>query len=390
MEIELRDTNIIMKLSRLGSFHQSKLSFLRSFLSEFKDWEYKRDLFDLDKDGFGVVVYSFKKKDRVYSLICFANEIQDGERSDRVIATKWDAAFTLYDGVPNKDDIDRLIKGWNVDGKNQPKSSKHAVKWFENKINKTISDLEISYKKYRFSEALMISYKLVWDDFCSWYLEIIKPKYGTPIDIKTYNNTITILEKLLKILHPFMPFITEEIWHHINKNRKDDLIVAKWPKNQDFENEMLIDFENSKNIISNIRSIRKEKQIANKEQLELLYIKNKDEKNNFNDIIKKLANLSDIKQIEEKPKNCFSFMIKSSEYFIPLSSSINFEEEIEKSKKELNYYIGFLKSIKNKLNNKRFIENAPKKVVDNEKNKESDTEAKIKILEKKIAELTKN
>ena len=187
-----------------------------------------------------------------------------------------------------------------------------------------------------------------------------------------------------------MPFITEEIWHHINKNRKDDLIVAKWPKNQDFENEMLIDFENSKNIISNIRSIRKEKQIANKEQLELLYINNKDKKNNFNDIIKKLANLSDIKQTEEKPKNCFSFMIKSSEYFIPLSSSINFEEEIEKSKKELNYYIGFLKSIKNKLNNKRFIENAPKKVVDNEKNKESDTEAKIKILEKKIAELTKN
>ena len=110
MKVELRDPNVIMKLSRLGSFHQSKLSFLRSFLNEFKDWEYKRDLFDLDKDGFGVVVYSFKKKDRVYSLICFANEIQDGERSDRVIATKWDAAFTLYDGVPNKDDIDRLKK----------------------------------------------------------------------------------------------------------------------------------------------------------------------------------------------------------------------------------------------------------------------------------------
>ena len=137
----------------------------------------------------------------------------------------------------------RLIKGWEVIDKNQPESSKYAITWFENKINQTISDLEISYKKYRFSEALMISYKLVWDDFCSWYLEIIKPKYGIPIDIKTYEKTITILEKLLKILHPFMPFITEEIWHHIDKNRKDDLIVAKWPKNQSYENKILIDFE---------------------------------------------------------------------------------------------------------------------------------------------------
>ena len=187
-----------------------------------------------------------------------------------------------------------------------------------------------------------------------------------------------------------MPFITEEIWHHIDKNRKDDLIVAKWPKNQVFENKILIDFENSKNIISNIRSIRKEKQIANKEQLELLYFNNKEGKDNFNDIIKKLANLSDIKEIKEKPKNCFSFMVKSSEYFIPLSLSINTEKEIEKSKKELNYYIGFLKSVRNKLNNKRFMDNAPKQVVDNEKNKESDTEAKIKILEKKITELSKN
>ena len=277
----------------------------------------------------------------------------------------------------------RLIKGWEVADVQQPESAKQAIYWFENKINKTITEIDKSYSKYRISEALMWTYKLVWDDFCSWYLEIVKPNYGSPMDKVTYTKTIQQLENILKLLHPIMPFLTEEIWHLID-DRKEDIIVANWPKAGAVKEQLLADFENTTEVIAGIRTIRKEQNIANKEQLELLVIQNQKVKTNLDAIVAKSGNLSNINTTTEKPNSAFSFMVKSNEYFIPLSENIDIESEIKKLQKELDYTKGFLKSVAAKLGNDRFINNAPKQVVINEKNKMADAKAKIEILETKI------
>ncbi len=277
----------------------------------------------------------------------------------------------------------RLIKGWEVADVQQPESAKQAIYWFENKINKTITEIDESYSKYRISEALMWTYKLVWDDFCSWYLEIVKPNYGSPMDKVTYTKTIQQLENILKLLHPIMPFLTEEIWHLID-DRKEDIIVANWPKAGAVKEQLLADFENTTEVIAGIRTIRKEQNIANKEQLELLVIQNQKVKTNLDAIVAKSGNLSNINTTTEKPNSAFSFMVKTNEYFIPLSENIDIESEIKKLQKELDYTKGFLKSVAAKLGNDRFINNAPKQVVINEKNKMADAKAKIEILETKI------
>ena len=280
----------------------------------------------------------------------------------------------------------RLIKGWEVADVQQPESSKQAIDWFENKINKTITEIDESYSKYRISEALMGTYKLVWDDFCSWYLEMVKPNYGSPMDKVTYAKTIEQLEKILKLIHPFMPFLTEEIWHLID-DRKEDIIVAHWPKSGTINEQLLADFENTTEVVAGIRTIRKEQNIANKEQLELLVIDNQKASNNLTAIIAKLGNLSTIDTTTEKPNGAFSFMVKSNEYFIPLGDNIDVAAEIEKLQKELDYTKGFLKSVEGKLSNERFVNNAPEQVVVNEKNKMADAKAKIEILATKIKDL---
>ena len=277
----------------------------------------------------------------------------------------------------------RLIKGWEVAEVQQPESAKQAIDWFENKLSKIITEIDESYCKYRISEALMGTYRLVWDDFCSWYLEIVKPNYGSPIDSTTYAKTIEQLEKILKLLHPFMPFLTEEIWHLID-DRKEDIIVANWPKAGTVKEQLLADFENTTEVVAGIRTIRKEQNIANKEQLELLVIDNQKSSNNLTAIIAKLGNLSTIDTTTEKPNGAFSFMVKSNEYFIPLNDNIDVAAEIEKLQKELDYTKGFLKSVEGKLGNDRFVNNAPEQVVINEKNKMTDAKAKIEILETKI------
>ncbi len=280
----------------------------------------------------------------------------------------------------------RLIKGWEVADVQQPESAKQAIDCFKNKINKSITEIDESYSKYRISEALMGTYKLVWDDFCSWYLEIVKPNYGSPIDSTTYAKTIEQLEKILKLLHPFMPFLTEEIWHLID-DRKEDIIVANWPKSGTVKEQLLADFENTTEVVSGIRTIRKEQNIANKEQLELLVIENQKASNNLTAIIVKLGNLSTLDTTTEKPNGAFSFMVKSNEYFIPLGNNIDVSAEIEKLQTELDYTIGFLKSVEGKLSNDRFVNNAPEQVVENEKNKMTDAKAKIEILATKIKDL---
>ena len=281
----------------------------------------------------------------------------------------------------------RLIKGWEVKDVPQPDSAKQAIIWFENKINKTISEIDESYSKYRISEALMSTYKLVWDDFCSWYLEIIKPNYGRPIDTITYNKTIEQLEKVLKLLHPFMPFLSEEIWHLI-VDRTNDIIVADWPKVEKVEKIFLDEFDTVAEAVSSIRNFRKQKQIPNKEQLSLLVKENKKLCRNMDPIICKLGNVDSIEYVREKPSGAYSFMVKANEYFIPLFDSINVEDELGKLQKELNYTRGFLKSVEDKLSNDKFLQNAPQPLVDKERKKQADAKAKIDILVDKIAALS--
>jgi len=280
----------------------------------------------------------------------------------------------------------RLIKGWEVTDVEQPESAKQAIDWFENKISKTINEIDESYIKYRISEALMGTYRLVWDDFCSWYLEMVKPNYGSPMDSLTYAKTIEQLEKILKLLHPFMPFLSEEIWHLID-DRKEDIIVAEWPKSGNVNEQLLSDFEKTTEVVAGIRTIRKEQNIKNKDQLELLVIDNQKSESNLDAIIAKLGNLTSVNSTEEKPGGAFSFMVNSNEYFIPLGNNIDIAGEIEKLEKELNYTQGFLKSVEGKLSNERFVNNAPESVVANEKNKMADAKSKIAILATKIKEL---
>ena len=280
----------------------------------------------------------------------------------------------------------RLIKCWEVADVDQPESAKQAIDWFENKISKAINEIDESYSKYRISEALMGTYRLVWDDFCSWYLEMVKPNYGSPMDSLTYAKTIEQLEKILKLLHPFMPFLSEEIWHLID-DRKEDIIVAEWPKAATVNEQLLADFENTSEIVAGIRTIRKEQNIANKDQLELLVIDNQKSETNLDAIIAKLGNLTSVNTTNENPSGAFSFMVKANEYFIPLGDNIDVASEIEKLEKELNYTQGFLKSVEGKLSNERFVNNAPESIVANEKNKMADAKSKISILATKIKDL---
>jgi len=279
----------------------------------------------------------------------------------------------------------RLIKVWEISEKEQPESAKQANIWFENKINKVISQIETSFSKYRISEALMSMYKLIWDDFCSWYLEIIKPKYGEPIDKKTYLDCINYLEKILKLLHPFMPFLSEEIWHLIsNITEGEDIIVSSWPDSKNIDKKILEEFGTATEIIVGIRNIRKEYNISTKEQLELKTISNNGDNNRMTDVIIKLGGLISYEKITKKPSNSYSFMIKSNEFFIPINDNIDLLSEITKLEKDLDYNSGFLKSVQNKLNNKNFVKNAPINVVENEKNKMKDAKEKIHILKNKI------
>jgi valyl-tRNA synthetase len=281
----------------------------------------------------------------------------------------------------------RLIKGWEIKDIDQEQASIDGIKWFENKLYYTIKEIDISFSKYRISEALMLTYKLVWDDFCSQYLEIIKPEYQQPIGEETYNKTILFLENILKLLHPFMPFLSEEIWHLIDE-RKSDIIIAKWPEAKSIDKQLINEFNNTMEVVSGIRNIRKEKNIAKKEELDLFVISDKKTKNNFDSIIKKLGNLSSINYTSNKVENSFSFMVKASQYFVPLSENFDKDAEIEKLNKDLNYTTGFLKIVENKLSNKKFVENAPKQLVENEKNKLEDAKEKIRILTEKINSLS--
>ncbi|WP_296146783.1 valine--tRNA ligase [uncultured Flavobacterium sp.] len=283
----------------------------------------------------------------------------------------------------------RLIKGWEIsDSIEQPESSKVAIEWYEAKLQQTLAEIEDNFEKYRISDALMAIYKLVWDDFCSWFLEMIKPAYQAPIDRKTFDKAIEMLESNLKLLHPFMPFLTEEIWQIIaERTQEEALIVSTWPELKPFDSKLIADFDFASEVISGIRTIRKDKNIPFKDAIELKAINNDNVSTYFDAIITKLGNISSLEYVSEAVNGALTFRAKSNEYFVPISGAINVEEEITKLTEELKYNQGFLKSVQAKLSNEKFVNNAPEKVLEIERKKEADALSKIAMIEQSLASL---
>ena len=283
----------------------------------------------------------------------------------------------------------RLIKGWEVDATiSQPETSKVGLVWYEAKFQKTLIEIEDHFSKYRLSDALMAIYKLINDDFSSWLLEIVKPAYQQPIDKKTFDAIIEVLENNLKVLHPFMPFLSEDIWQYIaNRTPEDALIIAKYPVIKDFDSKIITDFEFATGVVSGIRTIRKDKNISFKDAVELFVIDNDKNTKEFDAVIQKLTNTAAINYVSEKVEGA-SFRVKSNEYFVPISiENIDVEAEIKKLEGELKRAEGFLFGITKKLSNERFVSNAPSKVLELERKKESDTTAKIETIKSSLASL---
>jgi len=283
----------------------------------------------------------------------------------------------------------RLVKGWKVDESlPQPESSRIAVEWFGQQIQKAVNEMDDLFNKFRISEALMTVYKLFWDEFSSWYLELIKPAYQHDIDPKTLTETMGYFEKLLLLLHPFMPFITEELWQNTTeRNAGESIMISLQPKVAEYNDTIINNFETTKSIISSIRSIRLEKNIPNKEELELHYLGEHNAE--FDAALLKMANLSAIKLVSEKNAGAASFMVGTTEYALMLGNLINVDEEIAKMQSEIEYLKGFLKSVMVKLNNERFVANAKPQIVEAERKKQADAESKICSLEESIAALKK-
>lgn len=283
-----------------------------------------------------------------------------------------------------------LVKGWEVDDK-LDNPNEIAIDWFDSRFNQALVEIEDNFAQYRLSEALMATYKLVWDDFCAWYLEMIKPVYLQPIDKETYNRTISFFENILKVLHPFMPFITEELWHDElfgKRTESDCCIVAQLPKNGEVNTQLLSDVEIAKQVITQIRNIRNNKQISPKEALSLSVKTNSSiNYHQYESIIKKLANLSQFDMAAEKINGATSFLIATDEFFVPFAENIDPQAEAERLQKEKEYLLGFLKSVNAKLLNERFMANAKPEVIEVEQRKKADAEAKLKILEESLAAL---
>ena len=285
----------------------------------------------------------------------------------------------------------RLVKGWEVD-ESKLNPNETTIAWFESRFNEALTEIEHNFSQYRLSEALMATYKLVWDDFCAWYLEMVKPTYQQPIDKASYEATIRIFENILKVIHPFMPFLSEELWHDElfgERAEKDCCIVAQLPDASSIKNEKLLaEVEVVKQIISEIRNVRNTKQISPKEALTLFVKVNSEiDFKAYQNIIFKLANITELNFIVDKMIGTAAFMAGRDEFFIPLEGNIDAEAEKDRIVKEIEYLQGFLKSVNAKLSNERFVQNAKPEIITNEQNKKADAEAKIQILEESLGAL---
>ena len=287
----------------------------------------------------------------------------------------------------------RLVKGWEVADIEQPEYAALATEWFESMLAKTVAEVDDLFSKYRLSEALMAIYKLFWDEFSSWYLEIVKPAYidgkAQPMDKKTYEKTLSFFDSLLKLLHPFMPFITEELWQHIyDRKEGESLMVQTLDINKVCNEEIVKNFEAVKEVIGGIRTIRLQKNIAQKEALSLQVV-GESPVTAFNSVIAKLCNLTSIENVEAKAEGSASFMVGTTEYAVPLGNLINVEEELKKLEADLKYNEGFLQSVLKKLSNEKFVSKAPANVIEMERKKQADAESKIASLKESIAALKK-
>ena len=282
----------------------------------------------------------------------------------------------------------RLVKGWEVADIEQPEYAQIATKWFESQLNSVLAEVDDLFSKFRISEALMAVYRLFWDEFSSWYLEMIKPAYQQPIDRTTYEVTLKYFESLLCMLHPFMPFITEELWQHITERKPgESIMLSLMPKAGAVDDKMIAAIAEAKEIISGIRTIRLQKNIPNKNALQLQVVGKFS--NSCRSIIMKLANVDSIAEVSEKDATAASFLVGTTEYAVPLGNNINVEEELAKLRADLKYYEGFLVSVEKKLGNERFVNNAPEAVVNAERKKKADAESKIATLKESIAALEK-
>ncbi len=282
----------------------------------------------------------------------------------------------------------RLVKGWEVSELPQPEASKLGIDWYQSKFNQTLVEIEDHFSKYRISDALMAIYKLVWDDFCSWLLEIVKPAYQHPIDKTTFDAVIKLLEGNLKLLHPFIPFLSEDIWQQITERKPEQaLVISKWPEMGNVNQNLISGFEFAADVISGVRTVRKNKNIPLKEDLELSVLNEEGFSSMWDLVIGKLTNISAIYYVTKPVEGAMTFRVKSNEYFIPITGTIDVEAEIQKIKEELQYTKGFLVSVQKKLGNERFVSNAPEQVIAIERKKQADAEAKIETLEKSLASL---
>jgi len=283
----------------------------------------------------------------------------------------------------------RLVKGWEVsDSIEQPESSRIAIEWFQNVLAKTASELDDLFGKYRLSEALMSLYKLFWDEFSSWYLEMAKPAYQQPIDKKTYEATLGFFDSLLRLLHPFMPFITEELWQALAERKAgESIMVSEMPKEVSFSNDLIDTFEKVKEVIAGLRTIRLQKNIPNKEELSLEVIGQYN--TDFDTVISKMGNLTSINTVAEKDPTSVSFLVGTTEFSVPLGNNIDIEAELKRLNDELKYLEGFLKSVAAKLSNEKFVANAKPEIVENERKKQADAESKIKTIKESITNLSK-
>ena len=284
----------------------------------------------------------------------------------------------------------RLVMSWETDGSiEQPAASAAAVTWMQNTIDRTLSEIEENFVRYRISDALMQAYKLFWDDFSGWYLEIIKPAFGMPVDGKTRGETLAVFGTLMKIIHPFMPFITEEIWQRLaDRPEGSSIMVEMMPLPGPYEAGLLTRFDTVREIVSAVRAVRKEKNIPLKEQL-VLCASPGATGTEFDPVIIRMCNLSEIRVVEGKVEGAASFRIHTSEFFIPLSDGVDHEEEIRKLKEELVYMEGFLEAVLKKLSNEKFVANAPAKVIEIERKKEADARARIATINESIGHLSR-
>ena len=280
----------------------------------------------------------------------------------------------------------RLLKGWEVDNTiSTPQSSTDAIQWFESRMNQSLQSLGQQFDQFRISEALMTSYKLIWDDFCSWYLEMIKPKFGEAIDASTHKQTILFFDAIVRMIHPFMPFISEEIWQNIEERNGASIVDAKWPEKATFNESVLKRMDFNMELISSIRQVRTEQQISPKESLSLYVAKN--DGLVLEELVLKMANIDKITALDAEVQNTRTIVVDKHEFFIPLSTNIDEESERQRITKELDYAKGFLKSVDKKLENERFVSSAPESVVSAERKKKQDAEIKIKLLEKQLQDL---